>query len=170
MSELAWSDDVLAGDAELEADPAAPGRCRAEGCEGERHARTWFCEDHYRETLKRVAAELADGARSRRNGQRIVKPKPKRAPGDPDALGRRPIPVRAAELARAVHERGGIPSAAEAAELLGLSSVRGTLSRVVRHAKAQGWIVSRPGGGPNGYAPGDVKPPAASAGKAAGTL
>jgi hypothetical protein len=56
MTILDWSAEVLEGDRELEADPAAPGRCRADGCGGGRYAGTFLCRPHDKLALEPVKA------------------------------------------------------------------------------------------------------------------
>ena len=69
------------------------------------------------------------------------KPKPKRADG-PDALGRIPIGERVKRLADHVAAAGAPVGRREAADVLGLESVAGSLNRIIRKAKDDGLVAT----------------------------
>jgi len=86
-------------------------------------------------------------------------PEPERATG-PDAMGRVPVSVRAAALGRHVQGARGPVSQTEAAEALGLASAKGSLPRVVREARARGYLAPGGPGARRGYRAGSVSAPA----------
>lgn len=73
----------------------------------------------------------------------------------PDALGRLPLPVRAAALGRYVQSADHPVTRAEAVKALGLASAHGSLPRIVQAARQAGYVA--PGG--RGYRPGAVTAP-----------
>jgi len=137
----------------------SPSRCKfGEPCDQEAGFGTFgsFCPGH----AKRLAS--VDMSLTRKAAVREVreaKPEPGTGAVAPDAAGRLPLAERAAALGRLVWAAGEPVSQVAAAEGLGLASAKGSLPRVVKAARAEGYLVPRGPGSGTGYRPGPVAPP-----------
>jgi len=78
-----------------------------------------------------------------------------RGEGEPDAAGRLPVHVRAQQLGRYVQSVDHVVLRAEAAEALGLTSLKGSLPRVAQAARANGYLAE----GGRGFRRGPVTVP-----------
>jgi hypothetical protein len=80
----------------------------------------------------------------------------------PEAQQQQPTAARALRLAAEVHARGQL-STEQAAAAAGFTDTRGGFTRVIKVAKARGWVIlKRIGSTTWAYFPGDVTPPAAA--------
>jgi hypothetical protein len=144
-------------------------RCKwGDGCDQAAGFGTFgsFCEIH----AKRLASVNMDApvqsarARRRAAAAEAASRAPEGASKAPDPLGREPLSVRAARLGRYVQSASEPVRQAEAAEAIGLSSTTGSLPRIVKEARACGWLAPAFGRGlAGGYRPGRVRAPAAEA-------
>ncbi len=117
-----------------------------------------FCEPHSRR-LAMVDITSPVRASAKRRAAKAAT-----ASTEPDAIGRLPLSMRAAALGRHVQAASEPVRQAEAAAALGLSSTTGSLPRIVKEARALGYVAPAYGRGTGGgYRPGVVPAPAAPA-------